>query len=71
MARARVGVLAVFALPPLWHYLLLEYAGASALHLRALSPNWALASGDISLWWLGAGGVAAWIAAFALPGGKA
>lgn len=70
VARARAGMLAVFALPPLWHYLTLEYAGASALHLRVLSPNWAVAAGDVNPWWLAGIGLVAWVAAFAWRGGR-
>lgn len=70
MARARVGVLSVFALPPLWHYLLLEYAGAGATHLRPLSPNWALAGDDITLWPLLVLGALPWAVAVALPAGR-
>ncbi|MCA8911158.1 MAG: hypothetical protein KDB82_05615 [Planctomycetes bacterium] len=66
--RARVALLALFGLPPLWHYLALEYSGASALRLKVFSPNWALATDDISLWALIVLGVVAWVAAAAPPG---
>lgn len=65
--RVRVLVLCAFGLPALWHYLLLEYAGASGGHLAALSPNWALATHSISLWPLLLAGALAWSGALALP----
>lgn len=67
VTRGRVLLLVVFGLPPLWHYLSLEYAGADGTHLRALSPNWSLVSNDVTLWPLAVVGVLAWIGAFALP----
>lgn len=65
--RGRVLLLCAFGLPPLWHYLLLEYAGASGGHLAAFSPNWALATRAVSLWPLLLAGALAWAGALALP----
>lgn len=65
--RGRLLLLCVFGLPPLWHYLLLEYAGASGGHLAGLSPNWALATRDISLWPLLLAGGLTWAGALAAP----
>jgi len=65
--RGRVLLLCAFGLPPLWHYLLLEYAGASGGQLAPLSPNWALATQNVSLLPLMLAGVLAWIGALALP----
>lgn len=71
VSRARIGVICVFALPLLWHYLVLEYAGASVLHLRALSPNWSLTAGELVSGALLVAGAPAWAAAFALPAERA
>lgn len=71
VTRGRVLLLALFGLPALWHYFLLEYAGADGSHLRPLSPNWALATNDITLWPLAIIGVLCWIGAFALPDRRA
>jgi hypothetical protein len=67
IGRARILLLCAFGLPPLWHYLALEYGGATATHLRALSPNWQLAAGDVVLWPLLLIGALSWIIAFVLP----
>ena len=67
VTRGRVLLLAMFGLPVLWHYLLLEYAGATGTHLRALSPNWSLLSQGVPLWPLALVGALCWIGAFALP----
>jgi hypothetical protein len=67
VARARIAVLCVFAVPALAHYLALEYAGASLLHLRGLSPSWAFAAGELSWLPLLPAGVLPWVLAFALP----
>jgi hypothetical protein len=68
--RLRLALLAIFALPALAHYLALEYAGASLLHLRGWSPNWALAADRLS--WLPLLPAAAlpWAAALALKDAK-
>ncbi|MBX3459462.1 MAG: hypothetical protein KF696_05750 [Planctomycetes bacterium] len=72
LARARLLVLCVFALPALAHYLALEYGGSSLLHLRPVSPNWSLAVGDpnacILLLWAA---LPLWALALALPPAKA
>lgn len=65
--RGRVLLLALLALPALWHYLLLEYAGATGAHLRAISPNWGLATNQPALWPLLLIGTLCWVGAFALP----
>jgi hypothetical protein len=67
VVRARVLLLCAFGLPPLWHYLALEYGGTTATHLRPLSPAWSLASGDVTLWPLLLAGGLCWVAAFAIP----
>lgn len=67
VARARVTLLALFGLPPLMHYLMLEYSGASGLPLKAISPNWSLATDDVSLWPLIVLGLIAWVCAIAWP----
>jgi hypothetical protein len=67
LPRARVLLLCTFGLPPLWHYLALEYGGASALHLRPLSPNWSLAAGELNPWLLLPAGLVCWAAALAWP----
>ncbi|MBX3474975.1 MAG: hypothetical protein KF754_11375 [Planctomycetes bacterium] len=65
--RARMAVAAVFGLPALFHYLGLEYAGASQLPMAGFSPHWLLAQGRIGpAWWLGGAGITAWLAALAL-----
>ncbi|MCC7509952.1 MAG: hypothetical protein IT464_11370 [Planctomycetes bacterium] len=68
--RARVALLCMFALPPLAHYLALEYASASLLHLRPVSPSWALAAGTLSWWPLLPMALLPWAAALALPAPK-
>lgn len=65
--RARVLLLCAFGLPPLWHYLALEYGGATATHLRPLSPSWSVAGADVTLWPLLLAGALCWIAAFVIP----
>jgi hypothetical protein len=65
--RARILLLCAFGLPPLWHYLALEYGGATATHLRPLSPNWQLAAHDIEFYPLLLLVALCWIAAFAIP----
>ena len=67
VTRGRVLLIALFGLPVLWHYFLLEYAGASGIHFRPLSPNWSLVAEDIVLWPLALVGAICWIGAFALP----
>jgi hypothetical protein len=67
VGRARVVLLVMFGLPPLWYYVALEYGGASLSRLKALSPSWGLATGDVTLWPLLLVGLTAWIAALALP----
>jgi hypothetical protein len=67
VARARVLLLCAFGLPPLWHYLALEYGGATATHLRPLSPGWSLASDDVTLWPLLLAGALCWVAALVIP----
>lgn len=60
-------VLAAMALPALFHYLSLEYAGAEQGALAHLSPHWLLARGQEGpAWWLGGAGVVAWLAAAGL-----
>ncbi|MBE7490763.1 MAG: hypothetical protein HS108_03215 [Planctomycetes bacterium] len=62
----RVLVVAVSALPPLFHYFGLEYASASQRHLAAVSPHWLLATGDTGMaWWLACGGAVCWAGAAA------
>lgn len=70
--RARVLLLCVFALPALAHYFALEYGGGSLLHLRPISPAWALAAGELdrSICLLFAA-VPLWATALALPSPKA
>lgn len=68
--RARVALLCMFALPPLAHYLALEYASASLLHLRPVSPSWALAAGALSWWPLLPMALLPWAAVLALPAPK-
>lgn len=63
----RVLLLCGFGLPPLWHYLLLEYVGASGNHLTPLSPNWALAAQQADWWPLLLAGGLCWAAALVLP----
>jgi hypothetical protein len=64
---ARVLLLAVFALPALFHYLSLEYSGASQLPLAHLSPPWLLALGRPGFaWWLIGVGALGWISSAAL-----
>jgi hypothetical protein len=67
LSRARVALVCAFAAPVLAHYLSLEYAGASLLHLRGVSPSWALAAGDLSWMPLLPAGALAWVLALALP----
>lgn len=69
-ARVRPLLLALFGLPLLFHYIGLEYAGASQSHLAALCPHWLVWRGDYGpAWvlmalglagWLGAGGLCLW-----------
>lgn len=57
-------VLAAMALPVLFHYLSLEYAGAEQGGLAQVSPHWLLLRGHQGpAWWLGGAGAAAWLAA--------
>jgi hypothetical protein len=69
--RARVLLLCAFGLPPLWHYLALEYGGATATHLRPLSPGWSLATQDVTLWPLLLAGALCWVAALVIPSRRA
>jgi hypothetical protein len=71
VGSARILLLCAFGLPPLWHYLALEYGGASAVHLKPLSPGWAIATQDVTLWPLLTAGVLCWVAAFAIPDRRA
>lgn len=64
--RGRLLLLCLFALPALAHYLALEYGGASLLHLRPFSPNWALAAGQLSWLPLLPASLLPWAAAFVL-----
>jgi hypothetical protein len=70
VARMRIALLCLFGAPALAHYFALEYSSASLLHLRGLSPSWALAAGDLS--WLPLLPLAAlpWAVALMLPGRK-
>ncbi len=70
VTRARITVLCVFAVPALAHYFSLEYAGATLLHLRGVSPSWAFAAGDLSWMPLLPAGVVLWALALALPARK-
>lgn len=64
---ARPLLLAAFALPPLFHYLSLEYSGRSQEGMAVLSPHWLLAMGQAGHnWGLAAAGVAGWAAAAAV-----
>jgi hypothetical protein len=63
VVRARVALVCVFALPPLWHYLALEYGGASLLHISWLSPSWAFARDALDWWPLLLAGLPAWLLA--------
>jgi hypothetical protein len=67
IGRARILLLCAFGLPPLWHYLALEYGGASVTQLRPLSPSWAIGTPDVTLWPLVLAGGLCWVAAFAIP----
>lgn len=67
VTRGRILLLVTFALPVLWHYFLLEYAGADGSHLRALSPNWQLLTAQLVSWPLAVSGAVLWVIAFALP----
>ena len=50
VGRTRVALLCLFGLPPLWHYLMLEYSGVSGARMKSLSPNWGLATHELTLW---------------------
>jgi hypothetical protein len=67
VGTARVALLCAFSLPVLWHYLALEYGGASMLDLRPLSPNWMLAADEFNLWPMVIWGAVSSAAALALP----
>ena len=67
VVRARVVLLCAFGLPALWHYLALEYGQASVGHLTAVSPLWAVATDDVSLWPMLVAGLLTWLAAIILP----
>lgn len=61
---ARVLVIATFTLPALFHYLSVEYSGASQFALASVSPHWLLARGVLEpSWWLAGAGFAGWAAA--------
>jgi hypothetical protein len=66
-SRGRILLLCLYGLPVLAHYIALEYAGASLLHLRPLSPSWALAAGELSWLPLLPLSLLPWAGAFALP----
>lgn len=70
VARSRIALACLFALPALAHYLSLEYASANLLHLRALSPSWALVVDELSWLPLLPAAVVPWALAIALPARK-
>src|SRR5690606_23340152 len=70
LTRARIGLLLLFALPALAHYLALEYASAGLLFWRAWSPSWALAAGELSPWPLLPAAAVLWAVALAIPARK-
>jgi hypothetical protein len=64
---ARVLLLATFGLPALFHYLSLEYSGASQIWLANLSPHWLIALGRPGpAWWLVGVGALGWLIAAVL-----
>lgn len=67
VSRARVALMCLFGLPPLWHYLMLEYSGASGTRLIFLSPNWGLATNELTLWPLVVLGLVCLAVAVAIP----
>ncbi|MCC6464552.1 MAG: hypothetical protein IT463_04345 [Planctomycetes bacterium] len=63
LLRARVLLLCLLGLPALWNYFALEYAGATAGGLAALSPGLASGASPWACWPLAVLGAAGWAVA--------